>query len=92
MMPIDIENYEEIEIQGEKVRFPPPQDISEVVDYQFIGREEIIDCALSAWARIGRIKPFNFRLYGPPGTGKNAIVYELSRILKKRAPYNQWER
>lgn len=83
MLPIDIENYEEIEIQGKKVKLPPPEDVSGVVDYQFIGREEIIEFALSAWAKVDRIKPFNFRLYGPPGSGKNAIVYELARMLKK---------
>jgi len=83
MLAINIESYEEIEIQGKKVKIPPPEDVSEVVDYQFIGREEIIEFALSAWAKVDRIKPFNFRLCGPPGSGKNAIVYELARMLKK---------
>lgn len=80
MLPIDIENYEEIDIQGLTVRIPNKQQVTEST---FVGRKEIIDNALIAWKRIDCLRSQHFRLYGPPGMGKNAIVYELARILKK---------
>lgn len=74
------DHYERFEIGGKIVWVPGPVNIPE---FRFVGREEIIEKALSAWAEFDGQSPLNFRFYGPPGVGKNAIVYELARILKK---------
>jgi MoxR-like ATPase len=76
----DSKNFERVEIEGKIIRVPYPEEIPEI---RFAGREAIIERALAAWLEIDGFKPLNFRLFGPPGTGKNAIVYELSRLLKK---------
>lgn len=72
--------YEEVQISGNRVFLPPPDPIP--AD-PFVGRGDIIEQALAAWCTLDGSPPQHFRLYGPPGTGKNALVYELSRLLRK---------
>lgn len=72
--------HERVEIEGRALRLPPPADIH---GFKFVGRENIMEKALSAWTSFNGRWPLNFRLYGPPGVGKNAIVYELARMLNK---------
>ncbi|GEM_PF-1746052 len=76
----DWEVYSVVEIQGVKIRIPPPNTIERL---SIVEREEILESALAAWMRVDGLRPMNFRLYGPPGVGKNMIVYQLSRWLKK---------
>ena len=80
MQLTSFENFERVAIGGKSVLVPYP---TQIPDFEFIGREEIIERALAAWTCINGSSPLNFRLYGPPGIGKNALVYELARILKK---------
>jgi MoxR-like ATPase len=74
------ENFGRVTIGGKSVLVPYP---TQIPDFEFIGREGVIEKALAAWTCLDGSTPLNFRLYGPPGIGKNAIVYELARILKK---------
>ncbi len=76
----NVGSFEKVVIGGKSVLVPYQ---TEIPDFKFIGREQIIEKALAAWTCISGTTPLNFRLYGPPGIGKNAIVYELARILKK---------
>lgn len=75
--------FEWVEIEGRTVKMPLPVEGNELSRFSFVGREDIIDKTLAAWASLNGGAPLNFRLYGPPGVGKNAIVYELARLLNK---------
>lgn len=74
------EVYPIVEIQGVKVRIPPPSTIECL---PIVERQEILESALAAWMRVDGLRPMNFRLYGPPGVGKNMIVYQLAKMLNK---------
>ncbi len=73
-------NYERIQFEGKWLWVPSPVELP---IRRIIDRDDIMEKALAAWARLDGLPPLNFRFYGPHGTGKNAIVYRLAQLLKK---------